>query len=145
MLSLDAIVAEVKARGLKVTPQRLEILRILSEAAEPLTAQEVLRAVQATQPQVSLDTIYRNLALLVEQGLIGQVNLQNRESARYELQSGGHHHHHMVCLGCGRTFCIELCPTALMACRPDEDPKFKVVGHAFEIYGYCSQCQVQPD
>lgn len=141
LLSLDAIVAAVKARGLKITPQRLEILRVLAAAEEPLTAQEILRAVRATQPQVSLDTIYRNLALLTEQGLIGQVNLQNRESARYELQSEGRHHHHMVCLGCGKSFCVELCPSALTTVRPREDPGFKVVGHAFEVYGYCSNCQ----
>lgn len=128
---------------MKLTPQRLEIVRILVEATEPLSAQEVTQAVRAVHPNVSLDTVYRNLAMLSEAALVNQINLQNRESTRYEFQGEGGHHHHFVCLGCGKSFCVESCPTPEVQSRPTEDPNFRVVGHAFEVYGYCTGCQAQ--
>lgn len=129
------------AHGQRQTPQRTAILRALIEARRPLTAQEVAGRVRVTYPNISLDTIYRNLTMLRDAGLVNQVNLQNRESARFEFQAEGQHHHHFICLGCGKTFCVEPCDLPLLAKSPQDDPDFRVVGHAFEVYGFCSKCQ----
>lgn len=127
--------------GLRVTPQRTAVLQALMGAAEPVTARAVWQEVRAAHPSVSLDTVYRNLTALVHHGLINQVNLQNRESARFEFQGDAGHHHHFVCLDCGRAFCVEACPVPAVTARPDDDPGFEVRGHAFEVYGLCSGCQ----
>ncbi len=140
-MNFDGVLHRLKQQGLKLTPQRLEILRILVEAREPLTAREVAQAVRATHPHVSLDTVYRNLTTLTECGLVNQVNLQNRESTRFEFQGEGGHHHHFVCLRCGKSFCVESCPRPLVTLKPTADPGFRVMGHAFEVYGYCTPCQ----
>lgn len=140
-MNRDGVLQRLKQYGLKLTPQRLEILRIVMEAERALTAQEVVQAVRAAHPHVSLDTVYRNLALLTRVGLVNQVNLQNRDSTRFEFQGEGEHHHHFICLECGKTFCVESCPTPMIDARPPEDPGFKVVGHAFEMYGFCTACQ----
>ncbi|MHB9144990.1 MAG: Fur family transcriptional regulator [Symbiobacteriia bacterium] len=123
------------------TPQRTAILRTLMESKHPLTAQEVAGKVRVTYPHISLDTIYRNLTMLRDAGLVNQVNLQNREAARFEFQAEGQHHHHFICLGCGKTFCVDSCDLPLLKELPREDPGFRVVGHAFEVYGFCSRCQ----
>lgn len=140
-MDLDGVFKRLKQWGMKLTPQRLEMVKILTEAREPLTAQEIAQAVRAVHPNVSLDTVYRNLATLSEAGLVNQINLQNRESTRYEFQGEGVHHHHFVCLGCGKSFCVESCPTPAVNVKPADDPGFRVVGHAFEVYGYCTACQ----
>ncbi len=110
-------------------------------SSRPLSAQEITQAVRSTHPQISLDTVYRNLAVFTAAGMVNQVNLQNRESARFEFQGENDHHHHFVCLSCGQSFCVESCPTELADLRPPDNPGFKVVGHAFEVYGYCTKCQ----
>ena len=140
-MNFHSAVRRLKERGLKLTPQRLEILRIVMEAGRPLTAREVMEAVRATHPHISVDTVYRNLTVLTQCGLVNQVNLQNRESTRFEYQGEDGHHHHFVCLACGKSFCVEWCPTATMHAVPAQDPGFRVLGHAFEVYGYCSQCR----
>lgn len=127
--------------GLRVTPQRTAVLQSLMASAEPVTARAVWQAVRATHPSVSLDTVYRNLTALVHHGLINQVNLQNRESARFEFQGEAGHHHHFICLDCGRAFCVEACPIPAVTAVPLEDPGFEVRGHAFEVYGRCTDCQ----
>lgn len=139
-MNLPHALERLKQRGMKLTPQRLEILKILMASGRPLAAREIAEAVRAVHPHVSLDTIYRNLTMLTEAGLVNQVNLQNRESTRFEFQGEGHHHH-FVCLGCGKVFCVAECPTPQALRAPPGDPGFKVMGHAFEVYGYCTACQ----
>lgn len=138
--AFEAAVETLRSRGLRLTPQRLDLLRLLVEAAAPLSALEILPLLRQRHPQVSMDTVYRNLFMLTTSGLVSQINLQNREAARFEFQ-GGRHHHHAVCLSCGTAVCLERCPTAdLDALLPDA-PTFVPVNHVFEVYGYCSRCQ----
>ena len=139
-LKFEAILRQLGEKGIKITPQRLEIIKALQGAPSPLTAREVANKVRLSQPRVSLDTVYRNLTLLTETGLVNQINLQNRESTRFEFQGEADHHHHYVCLQCGVSFCVEACPLPILP-QLDEDPDFKVVNHAFEVYGFCSECQ----
>lgn len=134
-------VERLHGAGLRVTPQRTAVLQALMAAPEPVTARTVWHTVRVAHPSVSLDTVYRNLTALVQHGLISQVNLQSRESARFEFQGEAGHHHHFVCLDCGRAFCVEACPVPDVTVRPEEDPGFEVSGHAFEVYGRCSGCQ----
>lgn len=139
-MEFQEAVRHIKEQGYRLTPQRAEILRALIEAGTALSAQAVLARVQQTYSCVSLDTVYRNLAMLTETGLVNQVNLQNKGIARFEFQ-GQSHHHHAICLQCGRSFCVDDCPLPTPLPMPAEDPRFQVVRHAYEIYGYCSGCQ----
>lgn len=143
-MGFQETLAGLKVRGYKLTPQRIEILRALADGDRPLTAQEVFTAVRRVLPNISLDTVYRNLTTLTQDGLTNQVNLQLKESARFELQGPNQHHHHLVCLGCNRSFCVDACPLPIDI-TSTEDPGFRMVSHAFEVYGYCSGCQAKPN
>lgn len=131
----------LRERGLRATGQRLAILEALASAGRALTAREVHERVRASLPTLSLDTVYRTLATLAAAGLVSQINLQNREAARFELQ-GESHHHHAVCLGCGRSYCLPGCPPGLEQAWA-RVPGFRVVSHALELYGYCASCSAQ--
>lgn len=140
-MRLDNVVAQLRKRGLRITPQRREIIKALLSSKRPLSAREIADHVRRVYPQISLDTIYRNLATMAQVGLVNQINLQNRESSRFEFQGDDGHHHHVVCLDCGVTYCVDVCPLPATTVTPPEDPGFRVVGHAFEVYGYCKSCQ----
>ncbi|QIA27707.1 transcriptional repressor [Thermaerobacter sp. PB12/4term] len=135
----DDVLRWLRERGLRATGQRIAILETLGSAGRPLTAREIHALVQAAHPTISLDTVYRTLATLAAAGVVGQINLQNREAARFELQ-GDVHHHHAVCLGCGTSYCLPECAPPLDRVLPGAVPGFRVVGHAFEVYGYCPRC-----
>jgi hypothetical protein len=64
------ITATVKASGVKLTAQRLEIFRELAATADHPDAETLFRAVQARLPTVSLDTVYRTLWMLHDLGLV---------------------------------------------------------------------------
>lgn len=134
------IIQHIKDKGYKITPQRRAIINALLIPDKPPTAKDVLKIVRNKYPDVGLDTVYRNLKMLADIGCVMQINLKNNESSRFELMK--HPHHHLVCLGCGEAVCLEKCML-----EPDEqmgvlkDKGYKIVGHAFEIYGYCPACR----
>ena len=132
----------LRTKGHKLTPQRMEILRVLVSANAAISAHAVLERVRAVYPCISLDTVYRNLAMLTSTGMVNQINLQTKGTALFEFQ-GEAHHHHAICLHCGKSFCMNFCPLPAQISLPPADPDFLVVNHAFEVYGYCSVCHAQ--
>src|SRR6185369_8778916 len=95
MLSLQKCLDSLKKKGQKLTPQRTEVLKVIMHARGSLSAKEVHTRVTRNFPNVSLDTVYRNLLMLTELGLLSQINLQNKGISRFEFQ-GEHHHHHAI-------------------------------------------------
>ena len=135
----DNILETLRLKGYKVTPQRRAVLQALSSFEYFPTAQELLTAVRKNNPDVSLDTIYRNLSMLTELGIVHEIH---RTSGNvYELAADGHHHHHLVCTKCGRTECIDICPVTEIYKEEAEKKGFTITGHMFEFYGLCSDCR----
>jgi len=140
MITIEECLATLRQKGQKLTPQRTEVLKVLMHSKTSLTAKDVHGRVKRLFPHVSLDTVYRNLLMLTESGYVSQINLQNKGISRFEFQ-GEHHLHHAVCLICGTAFCIDSCFIPKKIPPPGDDKDFKVLAHAFEVYGTCSKCR----
>ena len=78
--------------GLRVTPQRLELLAILMDSADRPNADELLARARALDDSVSLATVYRTLSALEEAGLIRKLTLES-EPSRYEITPVAEHDH----------------------------------------------------
>jgi Fe2+ or Zn2+ uptake regulation protein len=87
----------LRARGLRVTPQRLAIHGALRALGHHATAEEVLARVHGSVPGVSLPTVYAGLELLADLGLATRVRAGR--AVRYDPRSEPHHH--FVCDTCG--------------------------------------------
>ncbi len=83
---------------LKVTHQRLEIYRELTEAHDHPSAEMLYRRIITRLPTISLDTVYRTLATFEKHGLITRVQTVESQ-ARFEAEMVKHHH--AVCSKCG--------------------------------------------
>ncbi|MBS3977457.1 MAG: transcriptional repressor [Syntrophomonadaceae bacterium] len=138
-MQLEKYMEKLKLKGYKKTPQRRAIINALLKSKGPTSARDVLAAVQQEFPGLSLDTVYRNLHLLAQMGILHQIDLRSAESSKFEI--GGGHHHHLVCIGCGRSVCLEGCLVDASFLSRAEEHGFQLVGHAFELYGYCAGCQ----
>lgn len=84
--------------GLRATPQRLEILREVSGHRGHPSAEEVHNGLKERMPTVSLDTVYRALALFDRHGIL--VKLWGPEG-RCRFDPNPAPHHHLICDGCG--------------------------------------------
>lgn len=102
-MQLDAIMSclkTLKAKGLKLTPQRRLIVDIIHDAASHLTAEDIIDGVQKKMPGVNKSTIYRTLDLLEESGCVYKSETHD-QSIYHHAEEG--HHHHLVCHICGKT------------------------------------------
>lgn len=93
-----------RARGLKITPQRQSIFRVLHRSTVHPTAEAVFDTVRAEMPSISLRTVYQTLNDLAAMGEIQAIDL-GTGSARFDPHTGPHHH--LVCEGCGRVQDVE--------------------------------------
>lgn len=132
----DAI-ETIKKNGFKLTDKRKKILKIFSRKNKYLTAKEVLEEMQAVYPRVSFDTIYRNLSLFLELDIVEVTELEGEKLFRYTCDVDDHHHH-FICLKCGGTKVIEVCPMKYVT---EDLAEYDVADHKFEIYGKCPKCK----
>ena len=132
--------AIAKEAGIKLTHQRLEIFRAVASSLEHPSAEVVYRAVQATTPTVSLDTVYRTLWLLTDLGLLATLG-PRQDSVRFDANVDSHHHY--VCVRCGlvRDFESEELNTLTI---PGSVNSFgRVVSAHVEVRGICERCAQQ--
>lgn len=129
---------KLSSRGYKITPQRRLILEVIEASDKHLNVDELCAQIRQMQPSVSLATIYRNLKIMHDLGLINRLDLQDSPS-RYQINKG--HNHHLVCIDCGQAIKLDICPMD-QAIKVIESSGFKVFKHQFEVTGSCSNCQL---
>lgn len=135
-MNLTEALKLMKDKGFKHTGKREDMLNLFSSHNKYLTAKDVLENMKDTYPGLSFDTIYRNLALFVKLGVLEQTELNGEKHFRFTC-STTQHHHHFICLDCGRTKEVHLCPMDVSFSGLED---FEVTGHKFEIYGRCPAC-----
>lgn len=136
-MNIMEAIQTVKEKGYKVTGKREQMLDIFAKSNKYLTAREILEKMQEHYPNLSFDTIYRNLSLFHELGILESTELDGERHFRYTCSTVDEHHHHFICLDCGSTKAIEACPMDYVT----EDLKgYSIADHKFEIYGKCPYC-----
>ncbi len=81
-------------RGVRISPQRRDILHVISEAEDHPSAEEVHRRAVRLDPKISLATVYRTLNTLVEIGILSRVEFGDGR-AHYE-KAGETRHEHLI-------------------------------------------------
>ena len=142
-MMINHAVEMLKGYGIKITPQRRGIIEVMTRVRKPLTIQEILQRVRKKFPDISHDTVYRTVDLLVRFQVVVPLHLTDGEVNRYELQDPTNPHHHLVCLGCGVSFCLESCPVNHQQIPEAKELDFTIKRHALEFYGYCKKCNTQ--
>jgi len=131
---------DLRARGLRLTGPRRVVLDVVRATESHPTAEWVHRMVRRRLPRVSLGTVYRNLRVLVAEGLVKELPGPH---ARFDGNLS--EHHHFTCLGCGRISDVQAPtsdPHARALCgRVAAQSGFSVTHHRIEFYGRCPECQ----
>jgi Fe2+ or Zn2+ uptake regulation protein/O6-methylguanine-DNA--protein-cysteine methyltransferase len=126
--------AVLRARGLRVTPQRRAILGAFTGAAtEHLSADEVHARASASVPEISRGTVYATLAELAELGLLAAFG--TAEPVRYELHVA--EHQHFRCRLCLRVYDVDLPRVATNAVSARG---FAVERTTVTVEGICADC-----
>jgi Fe2+ or Zn2+ uptake regulation protein len=130
--------AESSNRKLRSSNQRSLVHQIVESAHDHPTAQAVFERARKRIPSISLGTVYRNLQLLVKQGLLTERKVDN-QPARYEANRC--RHYHICCSRCGALEDLSVPYQEVLDRRVQETVGYKLQGHRMEFYGICPQCQ----
>jgi Fur family ferric uptake transcriptional regulator len=130
----------LRARALRLTPQRRIIFERVFDTHQHFTADELFGWIQAAGGRGSRATVYRTLALLVEGGFLESLDVGMGE-LRYEHVLGHRHHDHMVCVVCGKI--EEFFDERIEALQEEacEAKGFEMESHNLRLFGRCRGCK----
>jgi Fe2+ or Zn2+ uptake regulation protein len=132
--------ADLRGRGLRLTGPRHAVLEVVRGTESHPTAEEIHRLVRRRLPGVSLGTIYRNLRLLVGEGLLDELPGPH---ARFDANTRAHHH--FMCERCGRIIDVDAALAEPHARALSDGVAartgFSITNHRIELFGRCRECQ----
>ncbi len=123
--------------GLKKTPGRVALLKLLLQTRNPLTQQEISAGL--ADMEFNFVSIYRSLQAFLKAGIIHRVETGDRNWRFAACSCGGssHCHPHFICRSCGRVECLrELKIPELAGLKPG------YIAEEQEVYirGICARC-----
>ncbi len=138
MDELKDFMAECKDKGVKITPQRLAVYKILAGKAKHPIINEIYEEIRRDYPSLSLNTIYKTIQLFIELGMVSQFT--SREGViRYEVKLAPHHH--VLCLKCRKIHDVFDSSLDELKVSPPLKGGFEIIRHDVIFYGYCSKCK----
>jgi len=136
-----ALAEALRAEGLRLTHQRLEVIREIASATDHPDAERVYSAVRERVPTISRDTVYRTLGTLSNRGLIDRMLAPG--AARFDPDMSPHHH--LLCSRCERV--VDIAPEVLGHVEIPKDivGVGRVVGARVELTGLCTECAAEEE
>jgi len=122
---------------LKESKQKRAILSVLQRTKSHPSADWIYEQVRKTIPNISLGTVYRNLNVLKENGIILEISLAGT-STRYDAHT--HNHYHFRCMKCGRVSDVDEPVNHALNARVGGKNGSIILGHRLEFYGFCQNC-----
>jgi Fur family peroxide stress response transcriptional regulator len=124
--------------GLAATHQRQVLYEVMQTMPGHPSPEEVYARVKKRIPAISLATVYKNIHLFVETGVLKEVSMHHG-SLRVELNS--HQHHHMVCSHCKAITDIDEKDLGVLPALQRLPGGFQAERYAIDVIGICAACQ----
>ena len=125
---------------MRLTTQRQIILEELGKVKTHPTANEVYDMVRKRLPRIGLGTVYRNLELMSETGIILKLEVGGTQK-RFDATVDPHYH--IRCLSCGRVNDIDIPVMEDINTTAADISQYQVLGHHIEFSGICGECSSQ--
>ncbi|HSO57924.1 MAG TPA: peroxide-responsive transcriptional repressor PerR [Paenisporosarcina sp.] len=127
----------LKSTGVRITPQRHAILEFLIQSMIHPTADDIYKALEAKFPNMSVATVYNNLRVFRESGLVKELTYGD-SSSRFDFVTNDHYH--IICDSCGKIVDFHYPGLDEVEQLASHVTGFQVNSHRMEIYGTCPTC-----
>ena len=127
--------------GRRITAQRRLLLELIGRAQGHLDADELHHRAKEVEPSISLSTVYRNLRLFKNLGLVEERHFaedHHHYEAKAEIE-----HHHLMCLGCGSVTEFQSPLIGRLKREVGRDRDFDIADADVQLTGYCPRCRKQ--
>ena len=133
---LKDFIYALRKKGHKVTPQRIELFKIIKNCKHP-TVEKIYRKINESYPTVSPATVYKTIDLLRGIGEIQEISVIDGK-IRYETNMTPHINIH--CIGCGKVEDLYLDQIMEVVSEVKKSP-YQIKSQSFDFFGYCPECQ----
>ncbi len=140
MTTTDAFESYLAKSNLRVTKERQQLYDGVRAQKGHFTVDTLVHRLKESGYAISRDTVYRNLPLLLEAGVVRQSFRAGRETI-YEVDEGKPHHDHLLCSQCGKV--EEFVDPKIEALQEDvaRQFEFELQHHCHQLVGICKKCR----
>jgi Fur family peroxide stress response transcriptional regulator len=134
----DELIAALKERDFRLTPQRVELVRLIASSVGHPSAAQLYARIKHQFPTMSQATVYKTLTLLKEMGQVLEINL--RDDSHYD----GNHpepHPHLICIQCNKIIDGEADIDTLPIRKLEQASGYKILHSQVLFYGLCPDCK----
>jgi Fur family peroxide stress response transcriptional regulator len=136
---LDQMLAKLKIRNFRITPQRLAILKILASSAGHPSVEHIYEQVKENFATTSLATIYKTVMLLKQLNEVLELGFPDG-SNRYDGNKP-YPHPHIICIKCKRIMDPDLGSMPQLTEEAAQKSGYQIVSHRLDFFGICPKCQ----
>lgn len=134
--------AELRRRRIRLTRQRLILLRIIETSPEHLNVEVLLEKAHHADARLNRVTVYRTLDLLKRYRLVDELDLLHLRGHQHFYETHGPRDHiHVACLACGKVREVESELFDRLKRQIERDCHFEISVARTEIGGYCASCR----
>ena len=137
MTSFDDALGHLKEKNIRITPQRIAILEFLAVTEEHPTVEDIYRAIEVKFPGMSVATVYNNLRLFTDIGLVVEMNYGDA-SSRFDFATDPHYH--AICKKCGKIEDFHYPGLEDVEMAAQQLTGYTIGSHRLEVYGLCPDC-----
>ena len=130
---------KMREKRLRITPQRIAILRVLSVSKGHPSVENIYEQVKKEFPTTSVATVYKNVSMLKELGEVLELSF-GTESSRYD-GNNPNPHPHLICTECKKIIDPDLDSLKDMSRELIKETGFSITSHRLDFFGICPKCQ----
>lgn len=132
------LIAALKERDFRLTPQRIELVRLIAASEGHPSAAQFYERIKQQFPTMSPATVYKTLALLRDMGQVLEIDL--RDDSHYD----GNHpqpHPHLICIRCNQIIDGEGVFETSAVRKLEQSTGYRILRSQVLFYGICPNCQ----
>jgi Fur family peroxide stress response transcriptional regulator len=135
----DELISLLQERNYRLTPQRVELVRLIAASAEHPSATQLYAQIKTQFPTMSQATVYKTLALLKEMDQVLEIDLGDD---RHYDGNRPQPHPHLICVQCNKICDGEIEIDLPSITKLERTSGYKIVRSQINFYGLCPDCRV---
>lgn len=135
------LVAKLKLHNYRATPQRIALLKMITESTQHPSATQLYAQLRQQFPTTTLATVYKTLTVLKDMGEVLELEFSGAEN-RYDGKKPSPHLH-LICIKCRQIIDPEIDLLGHLPARVARMTGYQMTGQRFDLYGICPQCQAR--
>ena len=133
----NQLIASLKERNFRLTPQRVELVRLIAVSEGHPSASQLYAKIQRQFPTMSQATVYKTLTLLKEMKQVLEIDL--RDDSHYD-GNRPQPHPHLICVKCNKIMDGEISLDLESLQKLEQVSGFKILRPQISLYGLCPDC-----